>query len=309
MRRTFTSAMTLTAALAAPALAQNPPDARVTPPATAGQEQGRPQLQRAERRLQQAAERLEQAARSGDQEAVDQAKQETQQALEAVRQALGQLPPEQRQQVQQRTDRADEMLRGQDSQAGARAVFAVVDVIGLVAVPATVSQPAAGADINVQQPAPNVTVERAQPEVAMVQQGQPDVTMRRSGQPEAGVVPPGGSSQTAQAESQPPNPLYAMRAEELVGRTVYGAQGEEIGEVDRVVVGRQGAPAVIVGVGGFLGIGEHEVAIPLDRLAPGQGDRLTTGLTKEQIGSAEAYDETAHRPIAGDRRIGQVVGG
>lgn len=353
MRPTFISALTLAATLAAvPALAQNAPDARVTPPASAGQEQGSPQLQQAEQRLQQAAEQLQQAAQSGDQKAIDQARQEAQQALEAVRQAMDEVPPDQRQQVQQRADRAEEALQGQDTQAGTQAVFALVEVIGLVAVPDT-GQPtqSAGADIavqqrapqitvqqpppqvtvtrqapevtitqpkpqvTIQQPAPNVTVERAKPEVTIQQQGQPDVDVQRSGQADVQVVQQGGggsgqpepTGQEAQGGSQ--SPLYAMTADELMGKTVYGSNGEEIGEVDQVVVGREGAPAAIVGVGGFLGIGEHDVAIPLDQLQPGEGDRLTTGMTKDQIGSMESYDASNYRPLDGNRTIGEAASG
>ncbi len=53
------------------------------------------------------------------------------------------------------------------------------------------------------------------------------------------------------------------RASKLIGLDVYGADNQKIGDVNDVLVDRQGnADAVVVGVGGFLGIGEKNVALP-----------------------------------------------
>lgn len=254
MRSTYLSAATLAATLAAtPALAQDASAPRVTPPATAGLELGQRQLRQAEQRLQQVADWLQQAARSNDRQKVDEARRQAREALAAVRQALDQLPPGQRQQAQQQADRAEQELQGQDVQAGTQAVFALVDVVGVMAIPT--------------------------------------------------------EQQQAQAPSEPENPLYAMRAEELIGQTIFGVNGEEIGGIDQVVVDRQGSPAAVVGVGGFLGIGERDVAVPLDQLEPYPGDRLITGMARDQIGSMAAYDISAYQPVDGDTTISEVASG
>lgn len=53
------------------------------------------------------------------------------------------------------------------------------------------------------------------------------------------------------------------RASELIGTAVYGPDDASIGEINDVLVGRDGQVEVaIVGVGGFLGIGEKDVGIP-----------------------------------------------
>ncbi|MFO1039632.1 MAG: PRC-barrel domain-containing protein [Geminicoccaceae bacterium] len=176
----------------------------------------------------------------------------------------------------------------------------------------TVEQPQP--EVTVQQPKPQVTVEQAQPdvtveqpkpEVTVQQEGQPEVTVQQQGQADVNVTEPGQA--TADQAQQPgsqnadagtsadqnvvANPIYGMTGQELVGQTVYGANGENVGEIDNVVVGRNSnqGPAAIIGVGGFLGIGERDVAIPLDRLQL-QGDRVTTSLTRDQIGGMRAYD-------------------
>jgi hypothetical protein len=104
------------------------------------------------------------------------------------------------------------------------------------------------------------------------------------------------------------NPLHDVPVEQLAGRSIHGSNGEEIGKIEQLVIGPRGEPAAVVGVGGILGIGEHEVAIPVDRLRPGEGDRLTTGMTKEQIQSIDRYDASAYRPITGGRTIGEAIG-
>ena len=91
---------------------------------------------------------------------------------------------------------------------------------------------------------------------------------------------------------------------DLVGRTVYGSNGEEIGEVQDIVSRSGGAPEALVGVGGFLGIGERDVAIPLSSLRM-EGDRLTTTMTKANIEAMQPYDQSGYTPWERTRAVGQ----
>jgi hypothetical protein len=55
------------------------------------------------------------------------------------------------------------------------------------------------------------------------------------------------------------------RASKLIGVNVYGSDNERIGDINEVLVDRQGnADAVVIGIGGFLGIGEKNVALPFN---------------------------------------------
>jgi sporulation protein YlmC with PRC-barrel domain len=57
------------------------------------------------------------------------------------------------------------------------------------------------------------------------------------------------------------------RASKLDGVDVYNQNNERIGEVDDVLVDKDGrVEAVVIGVGGFLGIGERNVAVPFSAL-------------------------------------------
>ena len=91
---------------------------------------------------------------------------------------------------------------------------------------------------------------------------------------------------------------------DLVGRTVYGSNGEEIGEIQDIVSRSGGSPEALVGVGGFLGIGERDVAIPLGSLRM-EGDRLTTAMTKENIEAMQPYDQSGYTPWDRSRAVGQ----
>nr|CAD6438802.1 photosystem reaction center subunit H [Rhizobium sp. Q54] len=64
----------------------------------------------------------------------------------------------------------------------------------------------------------------------------------------------------------------AWRVTDFEGKAVYGAEGESIGEINDVLVSQDGSVnAVIIGVGGFLGIGEKNVAIDMGALELGPG--------------------------------------
>jgi sporulation protein YlmC with PRC-barrel domain len=58
-----------------------------------------------------------------------------------------------------------------------------------------------------------------------------------------------------------------FRASDFIGERVYGANDESIGEINDVLMDAKGQVAgVIIGVGGFLGIGEKDVALPMSAL-------------------------------------------
>ncbi|MEH6721460.1 MAG: PRC-barrel domain-containing protein [Aurantimonas endophytica] len=90
-------------------------------------------------------------------------------------------------------------------------------------------------------------------------------------------------------------PTGAWRASDLEGKDVYDTTGENIGSISDVLLSEQGeVMAVLVGVGGFLGIGEKDVAVSMDALEFGPGK--TEGLPTEA--EAEATADAA-APAAG----------
>jgi sporulation protein YlmC with PRC-barrel domain len=57
------------------------------------------------------------------------------------------------------------------------------------------------------------------------------------------------------------------RASKVVGLSVYNDSNESLGSINDLLTDKSGSiKAVVVGVGGFLGVGEHLVAVPYDKI-------------------------------------------
>lgn len=57
------------------------------------------------------------------------------------------------------------------------------------------------------------------------------------------------------------------RASKIVGLSVYNGNNESVGSINDLLTDRNGnIKAVVLGVGGFLGVGEHLVAVPFDKI-------------------------------------------
>jgi hypothetical protein len=101
---------------------------------------------------------------------------------------------------------------------------------------------------------------------------------------------------TEQAEDQ-------ISANTYLGQSVYNAADESIGEINDVIFTKDGSvEAAVVGVGGFLGIGEKNVAVPLDTIAvsevPNSDDlKLTTQETADTLKAAPEF-KTKSQKIA-----------
>ncbi len=57
------------------------------------------------------------------------------------------------------------------------------------------------------------------------------------------------------------------RASKLMGLDVYNEANEKLGDVNEIILDKTGkVTAVVIGVGGFLGMGEHDIAVSMDKL-------------------------------------------
>ena len=53
----------------------------------------------------------------------------------------------------------------------------------------------------------------------------------------------------------------------MVGLNVYNDKNESVGSINDLLTDKSGnIKAVVIGVGGFLGVGEHLVAVPFDKI-------------------------------------------
>ncbi len=100
------------------------------------------------------------------------------------------------------------------------------------------------------------------------------------------------------------------RASKLVGLAVYNDSNEKLGDISEVIVDKSGKiNAVIVGIGGFLGVGQHDIAVSFDKLkwvnepiraaatdrtpaAPGMSTATSPATTTGAAGSGKAATAT-----------------
>ena len=113
------------------------------------------------------------------------------------------------------------------------------------------------------------------------------------------------SAQTNSGNKNTANTSATMEeysAYKLVGVNVYNAGNEKIGEVKDILLVKSGkADKVILSVGGFLGLGEHYVAVPYDQVkwvdeparSASSGTGTTTGSSTTTSSTRKWYPDHA----------------
>jgi sporulation protein YlmC with PRC-barrel domain len=126
-------------------------------------------------------------------------------------------------------------------------------------------------------------------------QSQTDATSDWSTEPDPGVEESDSQSASTYGDEygdEIAHDMDDMTAESLNGKEVVTATGEEIGSIDEVGYSATHQERVaVVEAGGFLGVGEKRVAIPLSDLEMGTDDNVKTSLTRESIEAQEEFDE------------------
>ncbi|WP_373506005.1 PRC-barrel domain-containing protein [Aestuariivirga sp.] len=108
------------------------------------------------------------------------------------------------------------------------------------------------------------------------------------------------------------NSSQVMSASDYIGKAVYDETGSNIGEVNDLIISQAGdVQAVILGVGGFLGMGEKDVAVSVNAVKmvqDGDAQRLVVQATRESLESAPAYDRDNRRYSGGGMVPGDQTG-
>jgi sporulation protein YlmC with PRC-barrel domain len=82
---------------------------------------------------------------------------------------------------------------------------------------------------------------------------------------------------------------------DLIGKTAYGPDQKKIGTINDIIMKQDGTgvEGVVIGVGGFLGLGEHNVALKMDQFTfrPSESGRMLVVLntSKEELQATPAF--------------------
>ena len=156
----------------------------------------------------------------------------------------------------------------------------------------------AQADANVeieQEGEANVQVSEAEPEVNVEQAEGADVTVDQA-DPNIQIEDEGEADVTMDADAETDGAMYAdfdqVMVSDIVGMNVLTEEGEDVGEIDSLVTAN-GEIFAVVGVGGFLGLGERDVAIPLDRFMMQDDALVLSSVTESELEGMTEYDDSA----------------
>lgn len=89
----------------------------------------------------------------------------------------------------------------------------------------------------------------------------------------------------------------AVLATSFIGSSIFTSTNENIGDINDLIFDNNGTiQAVIIGVGGFLGMGEKDVALPLNKITVTRDEtnaiKLTVQASREELEKAPAFDKT-----------------
>jgi hypothetical protein len=101
-----------------------------------------------------------------------------------------------------------------------------------------------------------------------------------------------------------------LAKQDLIGQTVYATDDAKIGSISDLIVSKDGksVEGFVIGVGGFLGIGEKNVALKMDRLkmSPSADGslRLTMDAKKDELTNAPTFQSRKDQ-LAEQRRAAE----
>jgi sporulation protein YlmC with PRC-barrel domain len=78
---------------------------------------------------------------------------------------------------------------------------------------------------------------------------------------------------------------------QIIGQTVYNEQSQKVGKIDDIIIAPDTTISfAIVGAGGFVGLGKHDVAIPINQFTEQNGRIVLPGATKDAIKALPKFE-------------------
>jgi sporulation protein YlmC with PRC-barrel domain len=77
---------------------------------------------------------------------------------------------------------------------------------------------------------------------------------------------------------------------QILGKSVYNDKNDKVGDVEDLIIAPDSSVSyAIIGVGGFLGLGERQVAIPINRFTHSEGRMVLPGATKDALQAMPSF--------------------
>ena len=78
---------------------------------------------------------------------------------------------------------------------------------------------------------------------------------------------------------------------QVLGQPVYNEQNQRVGTIDDLVIAPGSAVSfIIIGAGGFVGLGRHDVLVPVEQLKQRDNKFVLPGATKEAIKALPKFE-------------------
>jgi sporulation protein YlmC with PRC-barrel domain len=99
--------------------------------------------------------------------------------------------------------------------------------------------------------------------------------------------PPPAAPAPAAQSTAPKAHGEMWRSSKLIGLNVYNDQNEKLGDISEILLDKSGkVDGVVIGVGGFLGMGQHDIMVEMSKLKFVDEPVRTTSTTTSTTGSA-----------------------
>lgn len=165
----------------------------------------------------------------------------------------------------------------------------------------------ADVDVNQSNQAPKIQYTSDKAKVVIKQpHAQPTVNLVHAGDADdvadAGTNDAQSNQQTADAGQQA-SQGQPMNVSKILAMDLYNVNGNKLGDIEHVVTDVNGGNSVVIGHGGFLGMGEKQVSVPLNDIWMNNGRLVTRHVTDDQIKSMPEYDQGKQKDVDGNQSV------
>lgn len=129
----------------------------------------------------------------------------------------------------------------------------------------------------------------------------------QAGQPSGGTQIQGGQQAAGTSQGSFARWAQGKQVKDVTGKELYDQSGKQLGEIEKVVRNKKTNEAdAVVHVGGVLGMGGKDVAIPFSEITMQNGKLTAPAFAgPEQIEQQHPYKASRYQAVSGDRSLSE----